>query len=605
MMETRSMRDKTFRYGPALLGARLVRVIKLNPSWNGSAPLHISLKTVCVDKFSDYDCLSYTWDEQVPERLIYCDGKLMLITANVDTAMRRFRRKHRPRWLWIDAVCINQACVEEKNAQVSMMADIYRSARKVLVWLGPSTEETKKAIAYCHRAAYIPLKRTPGLELPAPPEETKVERLTKRLNIRPNVKRMLKEDYRLSVQKGFDQIAGRSYWTRIWTVQEIALGRRSELYVGDSTPVSFERLLYAYLVQEYYPDGAHLEFGRDRSIRALAFHSNCLYHVRGKGAWDQARLASITSSLMVKKSAEPRDICFAIKAIYPDLLGDIEVRYDGSVADIYTELAASLFGQIWGTKLLGGMLDVATMCLPKSLSVPSWVPDWSSEETQWSDYKVLFNNATCDSRAAGMLSTDNRSLYLLGKVVDTVLELVGEPFPDWSIMAVTIQPTSEVYAALKNIHRILATLQEPTGHGDLASQFYSMISTLSYAPCLEGIHHYLHHSFDDNTDLAHGHTTTSSSLLTSQTVALIPMDDKLSCRQVFLTAQGRVGLGRAVQPGDDLVLLAGTQHPYVIRHNSPKNGYELQASAIVADAMLMGGDLWSSIEDSLEYICFV
>ena len=165
--------DEAFQYGPALPGSRLIRLIKLSPAWNKSAPLRIILKTVCVDKFTRYECLSYTWDGQMPDRSIYCGGKPMPVTANVEAAMRRLRRKHRPRWLWIDAICINQVCVEEKNAQVSMMADIYRNARTVLVWLGAGTGDIEKAMAYCRYAVYIPLKHTRGLELPTPPERSR------------------------------------------------------------------------------------------------------------------------------------------------------------------------------------------------------------------------------------------------------------------------------------------------------------------------------------------------------------------------------------------------------------------------------------------------
>jgi hypothetical protein len=44
----------------------------------------------------------------------------MLATGNEDAAIRRLRPKHCPRWLWIAAVCINQA-VEKKNAKVSII----------------------------------------------------------------------------------------------------------------------------------------------------------------------------------------------------------------------------------------------------------------------------------------------------------------------------------------------------------------------------------------------------------------------------------------------------------------------------------------------------
>jgi len=41
----------------------------------------------------------------------------------------------RTRWLWVDAVCINQDDVEEMNTQVQMMGEIYRAAERVVVWL--------------------------------------------------------------------------------------------------------------------------------------------------------------------------------------------------------------------------------------------------------------------------------------------------------------------------------------------------------------------------------------------------------------------------------------------------------------------------------------
>jgi hypothetical protein len=38
--------------------------------------------------------------------------------------------------LWVDAICINQDDIEERNRQVKLMAFIYSRALAVLVWLG-------------------------------------------------------------------------------------------------------------------------------------------------------------------------------------------------------------------------------------------------------------------------------------------------------------------------------------------------------------------------------------------------------------------------------------------------------------------------------------
>lgn len=74
-----------------------------------------------------------------------------------------------------------------------MMADIYRNARTVLVWLGASVEDIAKAIAYCRRAICVPLKHTKRLPFPTPPERSRWQVLLGRFYPQLNVKRMLED----------------------------------------------------------------------------------------------------------------------------------------------------------------------------------------------------------------------------------------------------------------------------------------------------------------------------------------------------------------------------------------------------------------------------
>ncbi|KAF2803814.1 HET-domain-containing protein, partial [Mytilinidion resinicola] len=46
------------------------------------------------------------------------------------------REKYNGRWLWIDAICINQEDTNGRNCQVQQMGDIYWEATQVLSWLG-------------------------------------------------------------------------------------------------------------------------------------------------------------------------------------------------------------------------------------------------------------------------------------------------------------------------------------------------------------------------------------------------------------------------------------------------------------------------------------
>ncbi|KAK3903216.1 heterokaryon incompatibility protein-domain-containing protein, partial [Staphylotrichum tortipilum] len=118
------------------LEGRCIRVIRVFPALLSRSPLKFDLISTNIDDAPPYVALSYTWDGQTPDRPVWCNGKRLLVTANAETAMRGLRRPRHDLYLWVDAVCINQASLDEKSEQVAMMADIYRSAQHVAIWLG-------------------------------------------------------------------------------------------------------------------------------------------------------------------------------------------------------------------------------------------------------------------------------------------------------------------------------------------------------------------------------------------------------------------------------------------------------------------------------------
>jgi hypothetical protein len=66
----------------------------------------------------------------------------MQITESLATALGNLQSKDQDLVLWADAICINQNDPIEKTSQVQLMRDIYRTAHRVIIWLGPSTAET-------------------------------------------------------------------------------------------------------------------------------------------------------------------------------------------------------------------------------------------------------------------------------------------------------------------------------------------------------------------------------------------------------------------------------------------------------------------------------
>jgi hypothetical protein len=51
----------------------------------------------------------------------------------------------------VDAICINQDNVEEKEHQIPLMREIYGSARRVFIWLGNGTRESDQAFTWITR----------------------------------------------------------------------------------------------------------------------------------------------------------------------------------------------------------------------------------------------------------------------------------------------------------------------------------------------------------------------------------------------------------------------------------------------------------------------
>ncbi|KEQ85627.1 HET-domain-containing protein, partial [Aureobasidium pullulans EXF-150] len=87
------------------------------------------------DSNGDYEALSYVWGPFSGKRIVLC-GLNYEVTDNLFNALRRLRGKESTKLLWIDAICINQPNLKERNAQIGKMCDIYHSACSVIVWLG-------------------------------------------------------------------------------------------------------------------------------------------------------------------------------------------------------------------------------------------------------------------------------------------------------------------------------------------------------------------------------------------------------------------------------------------------------------------------------------
>lgn len=100
----------------------------------------VKLIHIELGKGTPFSALSYVWGTEIDSAPLSCDGGTIRITENLGQALRHLQIESEMRYLWIDALCIDQDNIAERNQQVTLMKDIYGTAKEVLVWLGPDPE---------------------------------------------------------------------------------------------------------------------------------------------------------------------------------------------------------------------------------------------------------------------------------------------------------------------------------------------------------------------------------------------------------------------------------------------------------------------------------
>ena len=150
--------DIFFKHQPLDLSKPTIRLVHLLPlpSPNGHIQCSISHATIG----STYTCLSYCWGDPNPSCLIEIDDKAFAIGHNLFDFLAAARRTAAcddslatgP--YWIDALCIDQSNVSERNHQVRQMGTIYAQAVQVHVWLGPALPDIAVSRSRKLRSSY-------------------------------------------------------------------------------------------------------------------------------------------------------------------------------------------------------------------------------------------------------------------------------------------------------------------------------------------------------------------------------------------------------------------------------------------------------------------
>lgn len=250
--------------------------LDLDSSASGGYNLGFIIRQFDLDACPEYYALSYTWGEacradteytedEIPPRsddlstILFLGeigsgsrpasqsnsnedsigvGKRFSITKNLQDGLQQLAISGiLGKWLWIDAICIDQENNDEKAVQVALMGDIYSAALKVIIWLGADTSDLKEFVWLCDDflVAMSEYVATFGIDDLRAQTPYNLKFLSYCKEQCPT------DDLMACFEKYFHFCRRRRWFSRIWIVQETVLARDIVVQCG-ATLIPWEQV---------------------------------------------------------------------------------------------------------------------------------------------------------------------------------------------------------------------------------------------------------------------------------------------------------------------------------------------------------------------------
>ncbi|KAH7320748.1 heterokaryon incompatibility protein-domain-containing protein [Stachybotrys elegans] len=374
--------NNPYRYEPLSKDKREIRIFTLYPG-QASDPLRGKLSTVLMQNKPTYDALSYVWGPMLFENALIIEGNspkagspgsnggIIQINKNLMRALKDIRHKRKPRAMWVDMICINQEDVSERGHQVSFMADVYREARRVVIWLDepiiPSSAPFK-ALSRFQRSIYE-VKSESGMR------EKLGSLFRRKVHLLDH-----EEQFWLPVIK----VLSNAYWRRLWVQQEVYLARKVDCFCR-ADKVSGEGLLRFVtslkgvlrdpfyqgktyrLFESYATEKGPTLFGSYQDGRFYALQTD-----KCSARYESSLLEIFLNSRKLS-SSKREDRVYGLLGISRDYKpGDIDVNYNLSLEQVYSQVIQHYI------KTYGSLVFLCyranTDSLQQDFSFPSWLP---------------------------------------------------------------------------------------------------------------------------------------------------------------------------------------------------------------------------------------
>jgi hypothetical protein len=431
-----------------------IRLIKLRPG-TISDLVSCELFKVSLEDGPVYEALSYVWGDPKITSTISVNGIEVQATTNLEAALRHLRLQDGQRTIWVDAICINQSNIEERNTQVGMMRDIYALATSVEIWLGGRSEESDRAldlIQILSRLQHIHEFSSSAID----PDEISTG------------DHILDEDF----FKPLDMLIQNPLWQRIWIVQEVALSRKAFLRYGQRI-LSWDTFAMASAWANWhefccarYKYTSLEALANVYALRSIAFPHALFQTTRDELAeMGGSAFPWILNTTRKLKATDDRDKVYGVLGLASSAL--IDVDYKLTVTDLYQKVTLAIIMETCSFAILS-----SASFSHQVLTLPSWTVDWTFHDNidfegggrgQPEPVEAKYNACGSLSTADFSFSHDGGSLELSGVCLTSISQIANK-IPARS--RATQSGENALEEIFRNMAAMLASIGQPVDLAD-------------------------------------------------------------------------------------------------------------------------------------------
>lgn len=519
-------RGKLYQYSSIDKGASEIRLMTLLPGAFG-AKVRITIRNIRLSKSLRpvYEALSYTWGSAIDSDYVYVqddkEEKALAITPNLAEALRYLRYEDRPRVLWIDAICVDQNNTTERGHQVLRMADIYRHATRVIIWLGPERDDSTLAMQELNA-----LGQTIEVDWAIP-------------EVRPlsgdHYNHWLEEPLPFAEDRkilaAIDRFLDRSWFKRLWIWQEVRLADVSTLMMCGGESMSWHTFRNAILCVSDKPVPP---------LQIERLYNFCDYNQL------PSPLRDLLYATRYAQCSDERDRVYAILSLTNDF-SRFEPDYSKTTEDVFKSVVIA-----YSMKKDLTVLSHCEMRDNWESRVPSWVPDWTTPKEC-----ALIDHGRASAGTHAQARCDKENVLVVSgcllDVIEQISPLISRSSPE-------------------QLRKIVRNIMRCKAENDTCAASDSMVDSvcrtlccnrfaegflppMSYLPDTQESKNYVRDLMDSREPEKYDKYTNEG---------LVSLEGRAS----FQTRNGHIGLGpQSIRAGDQACIILGCRVLLLLRPN--------------------------------------